>query len=156
MGLNTGMRTSRAAVTALLALVFAPVCIVDAFSCAAFSANFAPGGLLRARNTAQCSAGRLREEVAFSAAARRVGIMDGFQLRMSGDAAPAVLGGRSVGIDLGTTNSAVAAVVNGRPQILVNLAGESTTPSVVAFAGDEILVGAEAVEQESDQTRLDT
>jgi len=68
-------------------------------------------------------------------------------LRMSGDATPAVLGGRSVGIDLGTTNSAVAAVVDGRPKILVNIAGESTTPSVVAFTGDKILVGAEAVEQ---------
>ncbi|KAJ1475559.1 hypothetical protein T484DRAFT_1633759 [Baffinella frigidus] len=72
---------------------------------------------------------------------------------MSGDATPAVLGGRSVGIDLGTTNSAVAAVVDGRPKILVNIAGESTTPSVVAFTGDKILVGAEAVEQESAQTR---
>jgi hypothetical protein len=67
---------------------------------------------------------------------------------MSGSAGGAAeLGGRSVGIDLGTTNSAVAAVVDGSPKILANRAGHSTTPSVVAFAGDKILVGAEAVEQ---------
>lgn len=154
MGRSTGLRASRAAVIAILALVFAPVCIVDAFSnpCAAFSAFSAPG-LLRRASTAQCSAGRVGGGVAFPVAARRVGVMGGLQLRMSGDATPAVLGGRSVGIDLGTTNSAVAAVVDGRPKILVNIAGESTTPSVVAFTGDKILVGAEAVEQESAQTR---
>jgi len=41
-----------------------------------------------------------------------------------------------VGIDLGTTNSAVAYMKNGRPAIIPNLEGDALTPSVVAFAGD--------------------
>jgi len=54
-----------------------------------------------------------------------------------------------VGIDLGTTYSAVAAVVDGgRPRILANRLGEPTTPSCVAFLGpDEVLVGALAKDQ---------
>ncbi len=47
------------------------------------------------------------------------------------------------GIDLGTTNSAIAGTgPDGRPQVLAGLAGESTTPSVVLFASaDEHVVG---------------
>jgi len=41
-----------------------------------------------------------------------------------------------IGIDLGTTNSAVAYMKNGRPVIVPNLQGSALTPSVVAFAGD--------------------
>lgn len=41
--------------------------------------------------------------------------------------------GRSVGIDLGTTNSAVAAVIDGKLQIIENKAGKRTTPSAVGF-----------------------
>ena len=53
-----------------------------------------------------------------------------------------------IGIDLGTTNSAVAAVVNGKPQILENDEGARTTPSVVAYTKDQgVLVGAPAKRQ---------
>jgi molecular chaperone DnaK len=51
----------------------------------------------------------------------------------------------AVGIDLGTTFSAVAAVdLAGRPAILANADGESTTPSVVYFEGETPVVGAAA------------
>ena len=41
-----------------------------------------------------------------------------------------------VGIDLGTTNSAVAAMEGGKPTIVTNAEGARTTPSVVAFTKD--------------------
>ena len=51
----------------------------------------------------------------------------------------------ALGIDLGTSNSCVAAVVDGRPQVLANAYGERTTASVVAFAEDgSINVGNQA------------
>jgi len=47
-----------------------------------------------------------------------------------------------VGIDLGTTNSAVAAMEGGKPTIIANAEGSRTTPSVVAFTkGGDRLVG---------------
>lgn len=47
-----------------------------------------------------------------------------------------------VGIDLGTTNSAVAAMEGGRPTIVTNAEGARTTPSVVAYTkGGDRLVG---------------
>jgi molecular chaperone DnaK len=50
-----------------------------------------------------------------------------------------------IGIDLGTTNSAVAYVNDyGRPEVLVNDYGERITPSVVLFDGKQALVGSEA------------
>jgi molecular chaperone DnaK len=50
-----------------------------------------------------------------------------------------------VGIDLGTSNSCVAVVVDGRPKVLPNAYGEPTTASVVAFAEDgTITVGNQA------------
>ena len=53
-----------------------------------------------------------------------------------------------VGIDLGTTNSAAAYVdFDGRPEIIPNADGENTTPSVVAFDGDAVLVGRTALAQ---------
>ena len=52
-----------------------------------------------------------------------------------------------LGIDLGTTNSCVAIVENGIPKIIENSEGARTTPSVVAYTTDEILVGATAKRQ---------
>jgi molecular chaperone DnaK len=53
-----------------------------------------------------------------------------------------------IGIDLGTTNSVVAVMEGGEPQVIANLEGARTTPSVVAFAGDgNRLVGAPARRQ---------
>ncbi|CAH2353816.1 import motor subunit, mitochondrial [[Candida] railenensis] len=54
-----------------------------------------------------------------------------------------------IGIDLGTTNSAVAVVENNQPKILENKDGNRTTPSVVAFTkkDQEILVGTPAKRQ---------
>ena len=46
-----------------------------------------------------------------------------------------------VGVDLGTTNSAVAAMEGGKPTIVTNAEGARTTPSVVAFTktGDRLV-----------------
>ncbi|MGL5520386.1 MAG: Hsp70 family protein, partial [Metamycoplasmataceae bacterium] len=52
-----------------------------------------------------------------------------------------------IGIDLGTTNSVVAVIENGEPIVLENPAGKRTTPSVVAFKNDEIIVGEIAKRQ---------
>ena len=50
--------------------------------------------------------------------------------------------GRIVGIDLGTTNSVVAVLEGGRPQVIASAEGGRTTPSVVGFNRDqELLVG---------------
>ena len=55
---------------------------------------------------------------------------------------------RAVGIDLGTTNSAVAVLEGGEPTIIANAEGGRTTPSVVAFAkSGEVLVGEIAKRQ---------
>ncbi len=53
-----------------------------------------------------------------------------------------------IGIDLGTTNSVVAVMEGGEPLVITNLEGNRTTPSVVAFTGDDNrLVGAPAKRQ---------
>lgn len=52
-----------------------------------------------------------------------------------------------IGIDLGTTNSCVAIVESGSPKILETPDGKRTVPSVVAFKGDEIIVGESAKRQ---------
>ncbi|HEY1970757.1 MAG TPA: Hsp70 family protein, partial [Pseudonocardia sp.] len=55
---------------------------------------------------------------------------------------------RSVGIDLGTTNSVVAVLEGGEPTVVANSEGSRTTPSVVAFGrGGEVLVGQAAKNQ---------
>ncbi|ADI13154.1 molecular chaperone DnaK [Truepera radiovictrix] len=54
---------------------------------------------------------------------------------------------RAVGIDLGTTNSVIAIMEGGEPTVLVNSEGNRTTPSVVAFKGDQRLVGQVAKRQ---------
>ena len=46
-----------------------------------------------------------------------------------------------IGIDLGTTFSAVSVLEGGKPKIIPNSEGNNTTPSVVSIKGDEILVG---------------
>ncbi|MDD6142820.1 MAG: molecular chaperone DnaK [bacterium] len=56
--------------------------------------------------------------------------------------------GRTIGIDLGTTNSCVAFMENGEPVVIPNAEGGRTTPSVVAFTKDgERIVGAAAKRQ---------
>ncbi len=52
-----------------------------------------------------------------------------------------------IGIDLGTTYSAVAVVEAGKPEILINSEGGRTTPSVVSKVNDQFLVGALAKRQ---------
>ena len=55
---------------------------------------------------------------------------------------------RAVGIDLGTTNSAVSVLEGGEPSVISNAEGLRTTPSVVAFTKDgEVLVGETAKRQ---------
>ncbi|MFA5723550.1 MAG: molecular chaperone DnaK [Candidatus Pacearchaeota archaeon] len=48
---------------------------------------------------------------------------------------------KTIGIDLGTTFSAVSVMEGGRPKIIPNTEGNNTTPSVVSINGNEVLVG---------------
>ena len=52
-----------------------------------------------------------------------------------------------IGIDLGTTNSCVAVIENGTAKVIENSEGARTTPSIIAYTNEEILVGATAKRQ---------
>src|SRR6056297_1613349 len=52
-----------------------------------------------------------------------------------------------IGIDLGTTNSCLSIVENKDPRIIENAEGSRTTPSIVAYTDDDILVGNSAKRQ---------
>ena len=55
--------------------------------------------------------------------------------------------GKAVGIDLRTTNSVVAVLEGGEPSVIANAEGNRTTPSIVAFKSEEVLVGELAKRQ---------
>lgn len=55
--------------------------------------------------------------------------------------------GKLIGIDLGTTNSCVAVMEGGQPKVIASAEGSRTTPSVVAYKGNERIVGIPAKRQ---------
>ena len=58
-----------------------------------------------------------------------------------------IIMGKIIGIDLGTTNSCVSIFEGGEAVVMANAEGLRTTPSVVAFKGDNIIVGQKAKNQ---------
>ena len=57
------------------------------------------------------------------------------------------ISGATIGIDLGTTFSAMAVLEAGKPNIMTNAEGTRTTPSVVHIKDDEVIVGQVARNQ---------
>ncbi len=55
--------------------------------------------------------------------------------------------GKIIGIDLGTTNSCVAVLDGGKARVIENAEGDRTTPSIIAYTGEEVLVGQPAKRQ---------
>ncbi|MEB4590315.1 molecular chaperone DnaK [Candidatus Thiothrix sp. Deng01] len=55
--------------------------------------------------------------------------------------------GKIIGIDLGTTNSCVAIMDGDKPRVIENSEGDRTTPSIIAFTDEEVLVGQTAKRQ---------
>ncbi|WP_351188582.1 molecular chaperone DnaK [Shewanella sp. TB4-MNA-CIBAN-0142] len=55
--------------------------------------------------------------------------------------------GKIIGIDLGTTNSCVAVLDGGKARVIENAEGDRTTPSIIAYTDDEIIVGQPAKRQ---------
>ena len=55
--------------------------------------------------------------------------------------------GKIIGIDLGTTNSAMAYMIAGKPEVIANAEGNRTTPSVVAInkGGERLVVAVDQV-----------
>ena len=54
-------------------------------------------------------------------------------------------GNVAIGIDLGTTFSCIAVFRNNKIEIIPNEIGESTTPSIVSFSGDQVYIGEETL-----------
>ncbi len=55
--------------------------------------------------------------------------------------------GKIIGIDLGTTNSCVAILDGDKTRVIENAEGDRTTPSIIAYTDDEVLVGQSAKRQ---------
>ena len=55
--------------------------------------------------------------------------------------------GKIIGIDLGTTNSCISVLDGDKPKVIENAEGDRTTPSIIAYTGEEILVGQPAKRQ---------
>ena len=55
--------------------------------------------------------------------------------------------GKVIGIDLGTTNSCLSILDGDKPKVIENAEGDRTTPSIIAYTGEEVLVGQPAKRQ---------